>query len=215
MPGTSALCAAVFARSFDAFAFNGIYNCRPPRGGAVGTFSAHAEGRAFDLNGRLANGNPDPAPIPIGSQTDIAARAWMQRLANLHVQLGVQRMIYKDTLWQCDKGFSKAGTALALEHANHIHVEQRREEAANLKRIDIERILDESEDDMFTDADRALLTKVGKQLDDYFGIDAQGNAKDIRKKIDQTFIHVSGDDHPELIAGRVKALAEGTAPPKV
>lgn len=37
----------------------------------------------------------------------------------------------------------------------------------------------------------------------------------IRPKMDAIYVDTHGDDHPELLAGRVKALAEGTVPPKV
>ena len=68
------------------------------------------------------------------------------------------------------------------------------------------RVSDAMGDDMFTDEDRARQIRIEQKLDDFFGIDEQGQAKDIRKKIDQTFIHVSGEDHRDLIAGRVAAI---------
>jgi hypothetical protein len=61
-------------------------------------------------------------------------------------------------------------------------------------------------DDDMTPAQEAKLDKVLKLLDDYFGVDGAGQAKDIRKKIDQTFIHVSAADHRDLLPGRVKAI---------
>lgn len=75
------------------------------------------------------------------------------------------------------------------------------------------------DEEMFTDEDRELLARVEKKLDDYFGIDELGNAKDIRKKIDQTFIHVAGEDHRDLVAGRVAAIdakvnPESAPPPR-
>lgn len=68
------------------------------------------------------------------------------------------------------------------------------------------RLNEEDGEDMFTDEDRELLKRVEGKLDEFFGVDEAGNAKDIRKKIDQTFIHVSGSDHRDLIAGRVAAI---------
>lgn len=37
----------------------------------------------------------------------------------------------------------------------------------------------------------------------------------VRPKMDAIYVDTHGDDHPDLLAGRVKALAAGTAPPKV
>lgn len=59
-----------------------------------------------------------------------------------------------------------------------------------------------------TEAQEAKLDKVLKLLDDYFGIDENGKAKDIRLKIDSTYIQVEADDHEETLAGRVNWLVE-------
>jgi hypothetical protein len=59
-----------------------------------------------------------------------------------------------------------------------------------------------------TDAQEAKLDKVLKLLDDYFGIDENGVAKDIRLKIDSTYIEVAGDDHDDTLAGRVQTIEE-------
>lgn len=71
----------------------------------------------------------------------------------------------------------------------------------------------EGEDDMFTDADRDLLERVEKKLDDFFGIDpATGAARDIRAKIDDTWTRVAAEDHRNLLAGRVAAIDRKTNP---
>jgi hypothetical protein len=62
------------------------------------------------------------------------------------------------------------------------------------------------EDDMFTDADRALLVAVNTQLNAYFGLNPDGTAKDIRAKIDANYVGIYGDNHPDLLAGRVLAI---------
>lgn len=63
------------------------------------------------------------------------------------------------------------------------------------------------EDDLFTDEDRARAIRIEEKLDGFFGVDeTTGEALDIRKKIDQTFIHVSGEDHRDLVAGRTAAI---------
>jgi hypothetical protein len=63
-------------------------------------------------------------------------------------------------------------------------------------------------DDMFTEEDRQRNIRIEARLEELFGVDAAGNAVDIRKKIDQTFIHVAGEDHRDLLAGRVAAIDE-------
>lgn len=67
------------------------------------------------------------------------------------------------------------------------------------------------EDDMYTDEDRARDVKAAEDaaynrhlLDDIF-----------RPKLDAIYVDTHGDDHADLLAGRVKALADGTKPPKV
>lgn len=54
-----------------------------------------------------------------------------------------------------------------------------------------------------TNAQEAKLDKVIKLLDDYFGIDAQGLPKDIRKKIDATYIEVFDENSPISLGGRL------------
>jgi hypothetical protein len=83
--------------------------------------------------------------------------------------------------------------------------------SARMFRARVAARLDE-EDDLYTEEDRERDKRIEKKLDDFFGIDEAGNAKDIRKKIDQTFIHVSAEDHRDLIAGRVAAIDVATNP---
>lgn len=56
--------------------------------------------------------------------------------------------------------------------------------------------------------------KILARLDELFGIDDNGQARDIRAKIDANYIALYGADHPELPAGQLRALVDGTAPPK-
>jgi hypothetical protein len=66
-------------------------------------------------------------------------------------------------------------------------------------------------DDM-TPAQEAKIDKLQKTLDDFFGINANGTARDIRAKIDANYIALYGADHPDLPAGQLKALVDGTKP---
>ena len=59
-----------------------------------------------------------------------------------------------------------------------------------------------------TAAQEAKLDKVLKLLDDYFGIDAQGNAKDIRKKIDDAYIELKDENHSDTLGGRLVVVEE-------
>lgn len=52
-------------------------------------------------------------------------------------------------------------------------------------------------------AQEQKLDRVLTLLDDYFGIDEKGNAKDIRKKLDQTYIEVADENHSDTLGGRV------------
>ena len=54
-----------------------------------------------------------------------------------------------------------------------------------------------------TAAQEAKLDKVITMLDSFFGIDAEGNAKDIRKKIDDTWSEVKDENHSDTLGGRV------------
>jgi len=152
-PGTKNLYAYVLAHS-PTLAGNGIYNCRPPAGASSG-FSAHAEGRAMDVNAAKPGGGPNPAPIPNGSAADKAILVWLDRFAANWQALGVQRMLYKTREWRCDRGWTKAGTSLALLHANHMHVEQTRGMAKTLTTAQIAAAL-EGDDDMNADQDARL-----------------------------------------------------------
>lgn len=46
------------------------------------------------------------------------------------------------------------------------------------------------------------------RLDELFGIDAGGQPRDLRKKIDAIYVDTHGEDHRELLAGRVAAIDE-------
>lgn len=125
MPGTTVIYHGVLARS-PSLAGNGIYNCRNIHGSTA--LSCHAEGRAADFSRRLPNGGPDPSGIPPDSQANTAIRNWIDVFVRNYEALGVQRMIYKTTMWTCNKGFSTlaASSGVAKLHQNHWHVEQTR-----------------------------------------------------------------------------------------
>lgn len=61
-------------------------------------------------------------------------------------------------------------------------------------------------DDMFTEDDRQRAIRIENRLEELFGVDEHGNARDMRLKQDQIFIHVAGEDHRDLVAGRVAAI---------
>jgi hypothetical protein len=61
-------------------------------------------------------------------------------------------------------------------------------------------------DDDMTPAQEAKLDQVLARLEELFGVDAHGNAVDIRAKIDAVWIDTHGEDHRELLAGRVAAI---------
>lgn len=200
--GTVALNSWVLNHS-PSLAANGIYACRPPRGAASG-FSAHAEGRAFDVNAALSNGHPNPAPVAPGSLADQAIRRWITDLIAHHTALGVQRILYKNLAWRCDLGWHPSTPSLTKLHQNHMHVEQTRLAALTLTTAQIRAALEE--DDMFTDADRALVKETRDLLLQFFGTNPDGSARDIRAKIDANYVGIYGDDHPDLLAGRVAAI---------
>lgn len=72
--------------------------------------------------------------------------------------------------------------------------------------------VEERRGDMFTQEDRDRAIRIEEKLDSFFGVNPDGTARDIRAKIDSSWTALYGDDHPELIAGRVKALADGSLP---
>lgn len=57
-----------------------------------------------------------------------------------------------------------------------------------------------------TPAQEQKLDKVLKLLDDFFGIDEQGKAKDIRLKLDSVYIEVADEDSPTTLGGRVTRI---------
>jgi hypothetical protein len=131
MPGTMVLYHGVLART-PSLAGNGVYNCRHIYGSS--SWSCHAEGRAADFSRRLPNGGPDPSGIPTGSQADSALKQWINLFVVNHEALGVQRMIYKTTMWTVNKGFSALApmSGVAKLHQNHMHVEQTRAKSQTL-----------------------------------------------------------------------------------
>lgn len=54
-----------------------------------------------------------------------------------------------------------------------------------------------------TPAQEQKLDKVLKLLDDYFGIDAEGKAKDMRLKLDSVYIEVADENTPTTLGGRL------------
>jgi hypothetical protein len=59
-----------------------------------------------------------------------------------------------------------------------------------------------------TAAQEAKLDKVLTLLDSYFGIDENGKARDMRLKLDQTYIEVADENHTDTLGGRVLAIEE-------
>lgn len=59
-----------------------------------------------------------------------------------------------------------------------------------------------------TPAQEQKLDKVITLLDSYFGIDEKGNAKDIRKKIDQIYIEAADENHTDTLGGRLVQVEE-------
>lgn len=135
MPGAQALMASILFFDGNALAFNGCYNNRNVRGGT--TLSCHAEGRAIDFNARTATGNPNPLPIPDMSPADKAIKKWMWvfvATSDKTPNLGVQRFIYKRTVWTAGQGSKTLSwwSPLAREHQQHIHIELTKDAAAHL-----------------------------------------------------------------------------------
>jgi N-acetylmuramoyl-L-alanine amidase len=54
-----------------------------------------------------------------------------------------------------------------------------------------------------TAAQEAKLDRVLTMLDSFFGIDEEGNAKDIRKKLDAVYVEVADENHSDTLGGRV------------
>lgn len=215
-PGTAALSAEILEHT-DHLAFNGIYNCRPPRGTSVG-YSTHAEGRACDISAALPNGQPNGAAIPTNSPADLEIHSWIDRLVQHRDALGVQRIIYKRTEWRCDRGYFNASPGLAAIHMNHMHVEQNRVAAATLSKAAIHAILFSEEDDLFTDADRELVRETNTLLKQFFGLNADGTARDIRAKLDAVYIEVADETTTGsnvTLGGRLKHVEQLVTPPKV
>ena len=131
MPGTMVIYHGVLART-PSLAGNGVYVCRKIHGSTH--WSCHAEGRAGDFSRRLPGGGPDPSGIPTGSQADAALKRWINLFVVNHEALGVQRMIYKTTMWTVNRGFEglSPSSGVAQLHANHMHVEQTRAKSQTL-----------------------------------------------------------------------------------
>lgn len=187
-----------------ALAGLGIYNCRPPRLQVSG-YSTHAEGRALDITAMPVSSNA----IPVGSPADVAIKRWREDLIWHHVDLGVQRILYKSDEWRCDTGWRTVSVSLAKLHQNHMHVELTRASALTLTTSHISAVLAGGTGDDMTPAQEAKIDHLQATLDGYFGIDkTTGKALDIRAKIDANYIGLYGDDHADLVAGRVLSLEE-------
>jgi hypothetical protein len=125
-PGARALMSWFLGAFDDHRARNdGIYNCRPVRGGT--TPSVHGEGRADDL----------------GCQ---AGAEWAQELADLLVkysfEVGIQCVIYARHIWSGahpDAGWRPYGGVDA--HTTHLHVELSKKAAAGLTVPRIQQVL--------------------------------------------------------------------------
>ncbi len=126
---------------------DGIYNCRPVRGGV--TPSVHGEGRATDLGCK-------------------AGAAWAQKLADQLVansaELGIQCVIFNRRIWSGahpDAGWRAYPGVDA--HDTHLHVELSRKAAAGLSVARIVQVLTPQEEEdvkiEFTDAQLARLAQ--------------------------------------------------------
>jgi hypothetical protein len=201
-PGARALYDYILRDSHGVLAGLGIYNCRPPRLQVSG-YSTHAEGRALDITANPVSSNS----IPVGSLADVAVRSWRAQLVQNYRALGVQRILYKSDEWRCDLGWRTVSVSLAKLHQNHMHVELTRASARSLTTAQIDAALKPGDQDM-TPAQEKKLDAVLTFLNDTFGVDAAGQAKDIRLKIDKNYIGLYGDDHADMVAGRVLALEQ-------
>lgn len=128
--------AKAFMRWFmDAYASqgarnDGIYNCRPVRGGTI--MSAHAEGRAADAGFHLVGGKPNPAGDDL-----------VQRLRPVAVHLGIGVLIWDRRIWSA-KSPGRDGRPYAGvdPHTGHVHVEFTRAAAAVLNLATVKHWLD-------------------------------------------------------------------------
>ena len=108
-PGARAL-MDWFLDTYPAGRNDGIYNCRPMRGGTL--FSIHAEGRAVDLGTPLTGGPP-------AWGTDLA-----RQLVDNSAELGVQCVIWDRRIWSGARpaeGWRPYGGV--DPHDTHLHVE--------------------------------------------------------------------------------------------
>jgi hypothetical protein len=206
MPGTRALTDFVLAAT-DHLAFNGIYNCRPPRGAASG-FSAHAEGRAFDLNAALPTGKPNPAPVPRGSPADLELRYWMELMVANAEGLGVQRAVYQEREWRCGRGWFTPSHGLQVMHANHLHTEQNRQRANTLTTAQIVAVLEEDWMAQLTEAEKQRLLA---GADAAVALEKRWDTT-ARTKLDDVWVQVIDRNSEETVGGMLEALVDGTKP---
>lgn len=141
MPGTKALYETILFFSPE-LAFNGCYVRRTVRT-SKSVWSCHAEGRAFDLNRKMANGKPDPKPIPPNSPAHQKIWHWLAVLTWHHEALGIQRWIYKDQIWTVGVGqkTNSPNNSLTKLHQQHVHIEMTREKGMTLTPVEIRKTL--------------------------------------------------------------------------
>jgi hypothetical protein len=114
-PGALALARWIMEEYQARGAMNwGIFNCRPVRGG--GSWSIHAEGRAFDCG--FAVGDPDADDL-------------LRRLLRAPGRLGIQAIIYDRWIYS---RVSPEGRAYfgVNPHVDHLHIELTDESARRL-----------------------------------------------------------------------------------
>lgn len=128
-PGARALMAWYLATYPDG-RNDGIYNCRPVRGGR--TWSTHAEGRADDLGTPLTGAPPAWA-------TELAAR-----LVATSAELGVQCVIWHRRIWSSAHPHDGWRPYPGVDpHDTHMHVELTRTAGRSLTEARITSVLAE------------------------------------------------------------------------
>jgi len=161
----------------------GIFNCRPVRGGT--RLSLHGEGRAWDA-GLDAN---RPAEKKAGDEL------FRWAIANA-ATIGLQEAIWDKKTWT-SRSEAVGPYRGQSSHRDHVHLGLNRQAAKSLTIAVLDATVEE--DDMFTDADRALLKQAAK------------DAADAKKLASSANHQVS---HPKAALRRVLDLVEKIAAKK-
>ncbi len=127
-PGAKALLAYLLDR-YSYASSQGIYNCRPVRGGR--SRSIHSEGRAVDLRipvGRGGKARPELGDPVVGL------------LASQGKRLGIQRMIYNRQSWSAKAPNGRRYNG-KHPHFDHVHIELTPKAAASLNYATLDAVL--------------------------------------------------------------------------